>query len=80
MTAPGPAQPVIGACVVPCSRCGQTYRVEVTASLSPIQRPGDHSLRIMRGGEQIGTCYWQIKSVGPHHRCPGRAPKPRRVA
>lgn len=77
MTTP---KPVIGACVVPCSRCGQPMRVEVTAELSPIQRPGMHELKIRRGDEQLGVCWWQIKPVGSDHRCPRRSPQPLRRA
>jgi len=62
--------PVIGACVVPCNRCGQSMRVEVTAELSPIEQSGMHALRIIRRGEHISTCYWRIKPVKSDHRCP----------
>lgn len=72
--------PVIGACVVPCNRCGQSMRVEVTAELSPIEKVGMHALRIIRRGEHISTCYWRIKPVKSDHRCPGRKPKPREKA
>lgn len=73
-------QPVIGACVVPCSRCGQPMRVEVTAELSSIQKPGMHSLKVRRGEEQIAECWWQIKPVGTDHHCPRRARRPLRRA
>ncbi|MBW0088263.1 hypothetical protein I4I73_03410 [Pseudonocardia sp. KRD-184] len=55
-------------------------RVEVTAELSPIQKPGMHSLKVRRGGEQLAECWWQIKPVGTDHRCPRRAPLPLREA
>lgn len=74
------SQPVIGVCVVPCSRCGQSMRIEVTAELSPIQKPGMHTLKIRHGDEQVGTCYWQIKPVASDHQCPRRAPRPLRRA
>lgn len=72
--------PVIGACVVPCNRCGQAMRIEVTAELSSIEQPGMHPLRITRGEEHISTCYWRIKPVKADHRCPPRPSGKRAVA
>lgn len=55
-------------------------RVEVTAELSPIQKPGMHTLTIRHGDEKVGTCYWQIKPLASDHQCPRRAPQPLRRA
>lgn len=66
--------PVMGAVVVPCSKCGRAMRVEVTGEVSPIARTGFREMNVHRGGETVGVFWWQIRAAGTDHTCPRRAP------